>query len=80
MTPEKMKRSCLKKKEELKPTACPIKFKLKSKIISRRINNCLSIRENKNVKKFFILLFQNKNQSFSLQLVQQQYSHDHHFQ
>ena len=80
MRPVKIKRSCLKKKVELNPAACPIKFKLKSKMISRRINNCLSVLENKKLNKFVILLFQNRNQSFSLQLEQQQCSHDLHFQ
>ena len=78
--PVKIKRSCLKKKVELNPAACPIKFKLNSKMINRRINNCLSVLENKKVKNFVILLFQNRNQSFSLQLEQQQCSHDLHFQ
>ena len=63
MRPVKIKRSCLKKKVELNPAACPIKFKLKSKMISRRINNCLSVLENKKLNKFVILLFQNRNQS-----------------
>ena len=80
MRPVKIKRSCLKKKVESNPAACPIKFKLKSKMISRRINNCLSVLENKKVNKFFILLFQNRNQSFSLQLEPQQCSRDLHFQ
>ena len=80
MRPIKIKRSCLKKKVELNPAACPIKFKLKSKMISKRINNCLSVLENKKVNKFFILLFQNRNQSFSLQLGPQLCSRDPHFQ
>ena len=80
MRPEKIKRSCFKKKVEENPAACPIKFKLNSKMISRRINNCLSVLENKKLNKFVILLFQNKNQSFSLQLELQQCFHDLHFQ
>ena len=80
MRPVKIKKSCLKKKVELNPAACPIKLKLKRKMISRRIKNCLSVLENKKVKNFVILLFQNRNQSFFLQLEPQQCSHDHHFQ
>lgn len=80
MRPAKIKKSCLKKKGELKPAASPIKFKLKSKMINKRINNCLSVLENKKVKKFVILLFQNRNQSFSLLLEPQQCSRDLHFQ
>ena len=80
MRPVKIKRSCFKKKVESNPAACPIKFKLNSKMISRRINNCLSVLENKKVNKFVILLFQNRNQSFFLQLEPQQYSRGLHFQ